>query len=191
MGFIEKIKKTGRIFINRLRTQGILTTLIWFYGRGIPYLTGVPLERYSRITPNIYLGAQYGPVGKRKLEQLGITGSVNMRIEFDSAEHGLALNQHCHLPTIDDDAPTLEHLEKGIDFIQQVIDEGGKVYIHCAGGIGRAPTMTVAYLISQGHTLAEAIALVKKYRPFINIMPPQMEQLKRFEALQLERNGSQ
>lgn len=190
MGIIQKIKIMWHIFLNRLRTQGLFTTLIWFYGRGLPYLTGIPVVRYSRLTPDIYLGAQYSAAGKRKLEQLGITSVINMRIEFDNAEHDLALKQYCHLPTIDDDAPTLEHLEKGVAFIQQVLAEGGKVYIHCAGGIGRAPTMAVAYFMSQGHTLPEAIALVKKSRPFINIMPPQLEQLKQFEAMQQERNGS-
>lgn len=110
-----------------------------------------------------------------------------MRSEFDDAAHGLALESYCHLPTLDDAAPSLEHLEQGVVFIHQAVSEGGKVYIHCSGGVGRGPTMAAAYFISQGHTLDEALALLRKSRPFINIMPVQMDQLRRFEAKRFQK----
>jgi len=140
--------------------------------------------KYSRITPEIYVGPQYRRAGKRRLLRMGINGSVNMRIEFDDAAHGLALEHYCHLPTVDDHAPTLDDLHQGVAFIHKVTAGGGKVYIHCGGGIGRAPTMAAAYFISQGLTSDEAISLIKKSRPFIRMMPAQTEQLERFEALQ-------
>jgi protein-tyrosine phosphatase len=104
-----------------------------------------------------------------------------MRIERDDAAYGLALTRYLHLPTIDDTAISAEHLERGIAFIREVIQEGGKVYIHCGAGVGRAPTMAAAYLISAGHSLEESLALIRKVRPFITITPPQMEQLRQFE----------
>jgi hypothetical protein len=177
--------KATRILWQRLQTQGWRITLIWVYARGLPMVTGIPTKNYSRITPDIYVGPQYRQSGKHKLQQWGIDGDVNMRIEFDDAAHNLALTHYCHLPTVDDTAPTLDHLQQGVEFIDRVVAGGGKVYIHCAGGIGRAPTMAAAYFMSQGHTLAEAIALIKKSRPFINITPPQLAQLKRFETMQL------
>lgn len=181
---IQTLKKAIRLIIERFREQGAWTTLVWFYGRGLPLITGIPIMKYCQITPQIFVGAQYGPAGKRKLERLGIEADINMRSEFDDAAHGLALQAYCYLPTVDDTAPTLDHLHQGVEFIEQIVATGGKVYIHCAGGIGRAPTMAVAYFISRGHTLGEAVTLVKKSRPFIKIMPPQMAQLKRFETLQ-------
>jgi protein-tyrosine phosphatase len=180
-------RKGANILVRRIRTQGLRTTLVWVYGRGFSKLTGIPLLQYSRITPEVYIGGQYGQRGKRTLQRWGITGVINLRTEFDDADHGLTLEHYCHLPTIDDDAPTLDHLREGADFIRRVIDSGGKVYIHCAGGVGRAPTQAAAYLITQGMTLDEALALIRKTRPFISIMPPQMEQLRRFEAVQREK----
>jgi protein-tyrosine phosphatase len=177
------VHKAITTVVHRLRTQGLRITLIWVYGRGVPKLTGVPLVKYSAVTPQILIGPQYGRRGKRKLDRLGITGDVNLRTEFDDAAHGLALRHYLHLPTIDDDAPSLEHLQQGVDFIRGLVDEGEKVYIHCAGGVGRAPTQAAAYFISQGMTRDEAIALIKKTRPFIYITLPQMAQLKAFEAL--------
>jgi len=131
--------KAIRIVIHRLRTQGLRTTLLWLYARGIPKLTGVPLLRFSAITPQIAVGPQYGRRGKRHLEANGYTGSVNLRAEFDDAAHGLALAAYCHLPTVDDAAISLDHLERGVAFIRDVVERGGKVYIHCAGGVGARP----------------------------------------------------
>jgi hypothetical protein len=173
-----------QIIAYRLRNQGLGTTLLWLYIRGVAFIRGIPFQRYTRITPTIYVGPQYRKLGKRALERWGITGSVNMRTEHDDALYGLTFDQYCHLPTVDDQAPTLDQLERGVKFIEQVLSKRGKVYIHCAGGIGRAPTMAAAYFIHQGMALEEAIALIKKTRPIIRIMPPQLEQLERFENQQ-------
>ncbi|MCO5184963.1 MAG: dual specificity protein phosphatase family protein [Anaerolineae bacterium] len=182
MSVIAKARKGLSIFYHRIRYQGLGVTLAWAIGRGVPKLTGVPLLRYSRITPTVYVGPQFNQRGKRALEKEGIVGDINMRIEFDDAAHGLALAEYCYLPTIDDAAPTMAHLFEGTAFAERIVNAGGKVYIHCAGGIGRAPTMAAAYFMSQGMLLDEALALIKKTRPFINIMPPQMARLREVEA---------
>ncbi len=181
--FRGQIQKGVIALFGRLRRHGMRVTVLWLYARGVPYFTGVPILKYSQITPQIYVGSQFNEVGKQTLERAGITGDVNMRIEFDDAAHGLNLEHYCYLPTVDDHAPTIEHLNEGVAFIEQIIADGGKVYIHCAGGIGRAPTMATAYFITQGYSLADAEALIKKSRPFIRITPPQRAQLEKFEAL--------
>ncbi len=178
---LRLFQKGYRILSRRLRTQGLLTTLKWAYGRGMPAFTGVPVLQYCQVTPQVYVGSQFNALGKRLLLQRGITGCINMRMEKDDAALGLALTQYLHLPTVDDEAPSNEHLDKGIAFIRQVIESGGKVYIHCGAGVGRAPTMAAAYLIAEGYTLDEALAMIRRTRPFIYITPPQMAQLEQFE----------
>jgi protein-tyrosine phosphatase len=172
-----------RKFLRRLRTQGPRLTLVWLYGRGLPLITGVPLLRYGQVTPALFVGSQHGRMGKRKLQRLGIHASVNLRSEFDDDAHGLALASACHLPTPDNTAPSLEHLHQGIAFIRKVLESGGKVYVHCLSGIGRAPTLAAAYLISQGMTAEEAVEAVRRVRPFIDLTPPQIEQLKTLALL--------
>ena len=117
-----------------------------------------------------------------KLLRNGIRAGLNLRVEFDDADFGLAMPRYCHLPTIDDTPPSLDHLHQGIDFIDQAVKAGEKVYIHCAGGIGRAPTMAAAYFMSEGDDLTIALNRIRAVRPFIRIMPTQMEQLKRLET---------
>jgi predicted protein tyrosine phosphatase len=183
------LKKGLNILLRRFRTQGGWTTLLWMYGRGLPAVTGVPLLEFSRVTPNLYVGPQFRANGKRFLVQQGIDACVNMRIERDDAAFGLDLPRYLHLPTIDDDAPSIEHLDQGVAFIRQVIAAGGKVYIHCGAGVGRAPSMAAAYLMAEGDSLNQAMEKITRVRPFIAITPPQLDQLVRYEALVRSRNG--
>lgn len=150
--------------------------------RGFSWVTGIPMARYSRITDDLWVGEQYGPRGKRMLAEAGVTATVNMRIEFDDAAHGLTLDHHCHLPTVDDTAPTLEALQQGVAFITAMHQQGRKVYIHCAGGIGRATTMAMAYLMHRGSSYEEALALIKQTRPFVRLQPSQAQQLRAFQV---------
>jgi protein-tyrosine phosphatase len=187
--FFHYMKMGRSLFMYRLRTQGLASTLLWLYVRSAAFITGIPFFRYCQVTPVVFVGPQYRKLGKRALVRWGITATVNMRTEFDDALHGLTLDQYCYLPTVDDQAPTLDQLERGVEFIHQVVSKGGKVYVHCTGGIGRAPTMAAAYFIYTGMRLEDAIRLIAETRPFIRIMPPQIEQLERFEALQRESRG--
>ena len=180
---LNALRKGARIVHSRLRTQGWRTTALWAYARGIPYITGVPLLRYSRVAPALYVGPQYRARGKRTLARAGITHIVNMRSEFDDATHGLtpqdAADRYCHLPTADDRAPAPAHLAQGAAFIREAIGGGGKVYIHCSAGVGRAPTMAAAYLMEQGCDMDAALELIRRARPFINLTPPQIQALRR------------
>ncbi|MCU0474926.1 MAG: dual specificity protein phosphatase family protein [Anaerolineae bacterium] len=177
------VRKGVRILLERLQTQGLRTTVIWAYGRGIAKVTGIPPLRFSRVTDQLYVGPQFDQKGKAHLEANGVTADVNMRIEFDDAEFGLALQHYCYLPTVDDDAPSMEHLHEGVRFITERVAAGERVYIHCAGGIGRAPTMAAAYLISTGDSVEMALKRIRIVRPFINPTPPQLDALRAFEAI--------
>ena len=170
------------IFVQRLRRDGLRISLLWLYGRGIPAVTGVPMIGNSLVAPGVLVGPQYRRNGLQRLAEMGVRYCINMRIEYDDAEHGLAPEHYCYLPTVDDEAPTLDQLRRGVEFVEGAVSAGESVYIHCGGGVGRAPTMAAAYFISRGYSLDDAVALIRETRPFIHIMPPQLDQLRRFEA---------
>ena len=184
MKSVQLLVRGFRSLMRRLKNQGIRHTLVWLHGRGTPLLTGIPVLRYSRVTASVHVGAQHGAAGKRFLERRGIHHSVSLRAEMDDAERGLALAHYCYLPTVDGEAPTLQHLREGVAFIAWVVEKGGKVYIHCEGGVGGAPTMAAAYLIYLGHSVDSALALIRAARPFIDLSSAQMQQLARFEEIQ-------
>jgi len=177
------LSKNFRILIERLINQGVRVTALWLFSRGFSWITGIPILRHSLVTSQLYVGPQFNRYGLQHLKKANVQAVVNLRKEYDDAEHGLLLDEYCYLPTKDDDAPTIEQLKQGVGFIRQQQSAGKKVYVHCGGGIGRAPTMAAAYLISEGYSLEDAIIMIKKVRPFINITPSQMEKLKEWQSI--------
>jgi protein-tyrosine phosphatase len=105
-----------------------------------------------------------------------------MRIEFDDEEAEIAPEFYLHLATVDDHAPTLEHLREGVAFIRDQVQAGRGVFVHCGSGIGRAATMAAAYLLSTGLDVEQAWARIRQVRPFIRPTPVQIAQLERFAA---------
>ena len=177
---LQKIAKGVRIVVGRLREQGFSTTALWFIERTYRILSGVSPARTSRVAPNLYVGGQHKRRGLKTMAARGVTACVDLRREYGDAAHGLALERQLSLPTDDDNTPTIDELQQAAEFIRQSLAEGRGVYIHCANGVGRAPTTAAAYLIATGLTPAQAWATIRKVRPFIRPTAVQREQIERF-----------
>jgi protein-tyrosine phosphatase len=161
---------------------GIGLVLDYMYDNAHRIITGLPRLNRSQITAHLFLGSQYNLLGLRKLKALGITAIVNMRVHnsySDAVHEGI---KYLHLPTVDNTPPPLDVLIKGADFMDKEIKNGGIVYVHCRQGLGRGPTMAMAYLIKTGLTFADAYAMVRRVRVFINPRPGQIERLKELEG---------
>lgn len=145
-------------------------------------ISGAPVARLSRITPQLYVGGQHHKRGWAKMQNMGITAVVNMReTHHDDHAKGIAPEHYLHLPTIDNTPPSMTHLHAGVAFITEEIANGGQVYIHCASGFHRAPTMAIAYFISTGLTFKESLSMIKRVRPFARPIRSQKQQLEQFE----------
>jgi protein tyrosine phosphatase (PTP) superfamily phosphohydrolase (DUF442 family) len=168
----------------QLRQQGLLNTMIEGVDQVTRQVTGAPTRRLSEITPHLGIGGQHNRRGVRRLRDRGYTAVVNMRRESDDKAKGIALDRYLYLPTIDNTPPTLQHLAEGARFIGEEIERGGKVYVHCWEGVGRAPTMAAAYLVSTGMSPAEAWKRIRSVRPFIRPTPFQVAQLEAFARAQ-------
>lgn len=162
--------------------KGTGLVLDYVYDNAHRIVTGLPRLNRSQITGHLFLGSQYNLLGLQKLKALGVTAIVNMRThnDYSDAEHeGI---KYLHLPTVDNTPPPLDVLLKGADFIDNEIKNNGIVYVHCRQGLGRGPTMAMAYLIKTGLTFEEAYAMIKKVRVFINPRPGQVARLKELEV---------
>jgi len=175
---IKKIKSTWLIFIIFIQKA---------FDNFHRYFYGLPQLKRSQITANLFLGSQYNLVGLRKLKKLGITAIVNMRVHSTYSDAQYKGFKYLHLPTFDNTAPKWEDLLYGADFVNDEIKRGGKVYIHCRQGLGRGPTMTIAYLLKIGTTYEDAVNLIKKVRPFIDPRPEQVKCLKELEEYYKEQ----
>lgn len=145
-------------------------------------VTGIPSERFSRISKNLYLGGQYGPKAISHFQERGITGIVSMRTFIPVSLTEDSKIEILHLPTVDMTAPSIENLKKGVEFIYKQTDKGGAAYVHCRLGEGRGPTMAAAYLISLGMTPEDAVAHLQQYRPFVRPNKKQVRRLQEFAA---------
>lgn len=142
----------------------------------------MPRLKRCQITADLFLGSQYNRVGLKKMKALGITAIINMRMHSVYTESQYEGFHYLHLPTPDNTPPPLEVLIKGADFADAEIKSKGKVYVHCRQGLGRGPTMAVAYLLKTGLTVDDAITLIKKTRTFINPRRSQLARLRELEA---------
>jgi protein tyrosine phosphatase (PTP) superfamily phosphohydrolase (DUF442 family) len=178
-----RLSKGLGILWQRLTRQGLDTTAWWAADHLVRIVTGANILALSRITPELHVGGQYRRRGIPRMKRRGITAVVNMRDEFDDQAAGIAFPHYLHLPTVDDQAPTLQHLRLGSAFISNEIEQGGQVYVHCGSGIGRAATMAAAYLVTSGFSAEDAWSRIREARPFIRPTPVQIERLGEFAAL--------
>lgn len=142
---------------------------------------GMPSQQTSLIAPGIFLGGQYDRRVEPLFNRWGVKGIINMRKQRNPLQFsGIAL---MHLPTQDWRAPSIDALRRGVDFIATTRKQGGAVYIHCRAGEGRGPTMAAAYLIAEGMRTNDALAHLRRYRPYARPSAEQRRQLTRWEEL--------
>jgi protein-tyrosine phosphatase len=102
-----------------------------------------------------------------KVAQAGVTHIIDMQIEFDDT----ALAQPHRIkvlwnPTDDDfELKPAALFRRGVKFAKAALENEGKVFIHCAAGVHRAPMMTLAVLGSIGWKLDDAMELIQGRRP--------------------------
>ncbi len=73
-----------------------------------------------------------------------------------------------HLPIRDVDIPDDSFEEKWLESgqrIKSILLGGGKVLLHCRGGIGRTGTIAARLLVEFGFKPSDAVTLVRKTRP--------------------------
>jgi protein-tyrosine phosphatase len=135
---------------------------------------------YDRITPNIFLGTNKccQTHFSKTLLKKGITADISL--EKEKQDHPVGVEYYLWLPTKNHFSPTQKQLTIGVSFIENLIKNKTKIYIHCQRGHGRAPTLVAAYLIKKGKTPKDAITFIKKRRPVIHPNAKQRAALKKF-----------
>jgi protein tyrosine phosphatase (PTP) superfamily phosphohydrolase (DUF442 family) len=118
-----------------------------------------------------------------ELVRLGVTHIINMQIEFDDRPlaEGYPVTV-LHNPTDDDFQPKPPWLfQNGVDFALEALEEAeSKIYIHCAAGVHRAPTMTLAVLRVLGWDLQKAKADVQAKRYVVDWADVYVESVEEF-----------
>jgi hypothetical protein len=118
-----------------------------------------------------------------QVARAGVTHVIDMQIEFDDTPLGRPLGiEVLWNPTDDDFEPKPPELfRRGLEFAERALEqEEGRIFIHCAAGVHRAPMMALAVLGSTGWSLEDAIRLIEKRRPVADLADVYVESVRNF-----------
>ena len=126
---------------------------------------------WDSVGEHIVLGAYPFASDVAKLADLGVTGVVNTCIEYAGPIEQYQQHQieQLRIPTTDFTHPTFGDVQQAVAFIDQQIELGGRVYVHCKAGRARSATVVACWLIkNKGMTAAEAQTHLSAARSHVN-----------------------
>lgn len=135
---------------------------------------------------NLHIGGLFTLKRKEALKSANITHVLSvLTLPLDEA---LFKGYERLVINIDDDegADIIQHFPASNDFIQQGLDSGGGVLVHCAMGKSRSATLILAYLLStspQTHTPISALMHLRLARPIAEPNPGFMDQLHLYHRM--------
>ncbi len=97
------------------------------------------------------------------LERLGFTAALNLQEEQEPNPEGqLPEGFLCERVSMEDGIvggiPSIEQIRRAVNVVARFLAEGRPTYVHCYAGVGRSPTVCMAFL---GRT--ESLSLVQAY----------------------------
>ena len=153
----------------------------------------IPLpDKLNMSWVNDYL-AVGGRVRSEDIKALGLTGVkhvVDTRAEYCDDREALARENIdlLHLPTPDTHPLSIEQLMQGATWVNERLNKGERVLIHCEHGVGRSVLLTCAVLVTRGMHASAALHLVKQKRWQAYPNGQQFKRLQEFEEVYLSQS---
>ena len=96
------------------------------------------------------------------LAQMGITHFIDLTTPSDSLKPYQPLGGAVRInhPITDFGVPSTTQMQVILQSMNQALQQGGKVYVHCRAGIGRTGTVAATWLTQQGLQADAALALL-------------------------------
>lgn len=177
-GFLYLLSWIGlrKVFLRSLRT-GMWGSL----RRAFAELTGVPLARGFDVSGVISIGPQPSRVGIWVLQRRGFTHVLSVRESMPRClKRGFGRRLTLlHIPMREHAEVPEESLRRAASQIAEVVENGGRVYVHCREGVGRAPMAVASYFIIFHRMEVEAaLGLCARKRPDVALNPRQVKALE-------------
>jgi len=131
------------------------------------------IDNLRPVDGKVWRGGHPSREGYRSLAAAGVTVVVDLRAEHDAAADDEFIERLgmdvVHLPIRDGQTPGDGEVDQ---FVHAVNNADGPVFVHCGAGVGRAGTMSAAYLEATGQA-GPIEALVRN----LAVGPPSLEQI--------------
>ena len=140
---------------------------------------------YSVITENIILGSDFcnGRGCKEHEEEfnkLSVTSEINLSAEKKENPPD-DIESYMWIPIVDGHSPSMDQFDVGTAIINEAVENGRVIYVHCTNGHGRSPTMVAAYLVRYKKlSIDDVIDSIKQKRPEVHIEDTQKEALDKY-----------
>jgi len=98
----------------------------------------------------------------------------------ESAKRGI---KWVNLDLPNDAVPTrafMEQWKRAKPHIHQILDQGGDVFVHCMGGIGRTSTLAGMIMMERGSSAEQALEAISSARPDSFSVPEQVDFLRAY-----------
>ncbi len=138
----------------------------------------------SWVSDHLAVGGRVHPEDIKAVAKAGITHIVDTRSEHRDDAQALA-KEHIellYLPTDDSRPFTIEQMMQGAQWVNEHMDQGGRVLIHCEHGVGRSVLLTCAVLVYGGMHAQHALHLVQQKRWQAAPNHSQVRRLREFES---------
>lgn len=141
----------------------------------------------DEIIPGLYLGSYAEARNKQLLQSSGVTHILNVAEGLDNCFPSDFIYRHVPLQDLDEQ-PLLPHLQDNnkyvpSSFIEEALQQGGKVYVHCAAGISRSSASVIAFVMWKlGLRYKDALDLTRKKHSQTSPNSGFVRQLREFEG---------
>lgn len=139
-----------------------------------------PFIKLTSIDDIIYLGNAYNAADYYYLKNFGITGIVNACNEISNYFEDDF--EYFKIDILDiNNSSIYDYFDPFILFIEKIINNNGKIMIHCYMGSSRSAILVVLYLVKyKSYTLNESIDFITYRRKRVNINITYIEELKKY-----------
>jgi len=143
----------------------------------------------NKVLDYLYCGNLYNAHNKKQLNDLQIEYILNLRTEKNRSSSLIPTYLHC--PLDDFGSTNLEEIwSTCFEFIEAAILNKKNILVHCDGGISRAPSIIVGYLVvKQQWSLKTALDHLIQVRPCVAPRENYIRQLSTLEEKTLGKNS--
>jgi len=162
----------GYVIVERMRKKPLTESI--YDHISAPFIT------LTSIDDIIYLGNAYNAADYYYLKNFGITGIVNACNEISNYFEDDF--EYFKIDILDiNNSSIYKFFDPFITFVENILENDGKIMIHCYMGSSRSAILVVLYLIKyKSYTMDDSIHFITDKRNRVNINVTYIEELKKY-----------